>query len=156
MLVYTQELRQETERAQNEATRATRLASVLGSSLLSMDPMQNGGQELSARRMVDMSTEYINNELAEDPQTRSELLIMMADIYSNLIAYDVADSLSKTATKLYRSSSDTTTFTYIDMLADRSIILDKSGQYDEGFAMIHRALELANQYLEPNSWNLPA
>ena len=151
VLVYTQELRQETDRARDEATRATRLASVLGNSLLSMDPMQNGGQELSARRMVDMSTEYINNELAEDPRTRSELLIMMADIYSNLIAYDVADSLSKTATELYRSSSDTTTFTYINMLADRSIILDKSGQYDEGLAMIHRAIGLANQHLVHNS-----
>jgi len=151
VFVYTQELRQETERAQDEATRATRLASVLGSSLLSMDPMQNGGQELSARRMVDMSTEYINNELAEDPRTRSELLIMMADIYSNLLVYDAADSLSKTAVELYRTSSDTTTFEYINMLADRSIILDKSGQYDEGLAMIHRAIELANQHLDPNS-----
>jgi len=116
-----------------------------------MDPMQNGGQELTARRMVDMSTEYINNELAEDPRTRSELLIMMADIYSNLLAYGPADSLSKTAVELYRTSSDTTTFEYINMLADRSIILDKSGQYDEGLTMIHRAVALANEHLEPNS-----
>lgn len=151
VFVYTQELREETARAQDEATRATRLASVLGSSLLSMDPMQNGGQELTARRMVDMSTDYINNELAEDPQTRSELLIMMADIYSNLLAFGPADSLSKTAVELYRSSSDTTTFEYINMLADRSIILDKSGQYDEGLAMIHRAVDLANQHLDPKS-----
>jgi len=151
VFVYTQELRYETTRAQDEANRSARLASVLGSSLLSMDPMQNGGQEPTARRMVDMSTEYINNELAEDPQTRSELLIMMADIYSNLLAFGPADSLSKTALELYRSSSDTTTFEYINMLADRSIILDKSGQYDEGLAMIHRAVDLANQYLDPNS-----
>lgn len=151
VFVYTQELREETVRAQDEATRSARLASVLGSSLLSMDPMHNGGQELTARRMVDMSTEYINNELEEDPQTRSELLIMMADIYSNLLVYDAADSLSKTALELYRTTSDTTTFEYINMLADRSIILDKSGQYDEGLAMIHRAVDLANQHLDPNS-----
>jgi serine/threonine-protein kinase len=151
VFVYTQELREETARAQDEATRSARLASVLGSSLLSMDPMQNGGQELTARRMVDMSTEYINNELEEDPQTRSELLIMMADIYSNLLVYDAADSLSKTALDLYSSTSDTTSFEYINMLADRSIILDKSGQYDEGLAMIHRAVDLANRHLDPNS-----
>jgi len=48
--------------------------------------------------MVDMGTEYINNEFAEDPQTRSELLIMMADIYSSLIVCDVADSLLKNRT----------------------------------------------------------
>jgi serine/threonine-protein kinase len=151
VFVYTQELREETARAQDEATRSARLASVLGSSLLSMDPMQNGGQELTARRMVDMSTDYINNELEEDPQTRSELLIMMADIYSNLLVYDAADSLSKIALDLFSSTSDTTTFEYINMLADRSIILDKSGQYDEGLAMIHRAVDLANRHLDPNS-----
>jgi eukaryotic-like serine/threonine-protein kinase len=37
------------------------------------------------------------------------------------------------------------------MLADRSIILDKAGKYDEGLAMMHRAVELANLYLEPGS-----
>lgn len=151
VVVYTQELRQETSRAQNEATRATRLASVLGSSLRSIDPMQNRGEELTARGMVDMSTDYINNELAEDPQTRSELLMMMANIYSNLIAYNVADSISRTAVELYEETSDTTSFMYIDMLADRSIILDKAGKYAEGLAMMHRAVALANRHLDHNS-----
>jgi eukaryotic-like serine/threonine-protein kinase len=145
------ELKSETQRAQNEALRSTRIASVLGSSLRSIDPMQNRGQELTARGMVDMSTAYINNQLRDDPKTRSELLIMMADIYANLIAYDVADSISRIAEELYFETQDTTSFTYINMLADRSIILDKAGKYDEGLAMMHRAVELANLYLEPGS-----
>jgi eukaryotic-like serine/threonine-protein kinase len=151
VFVYTQELKSETERAQNEALRATRIASVLGSSLRSIDPMQNRGEELTARGMVDMSTSYINNQLSDDPRTRAELLIMMANIYANLIAYDVADSVSRMAEDLYFETQDTTSFTYINMLADRSIILDKAGKYEEGLAMIHRAIDLANSYLEPNS-----
>jgi eukaryotic-like serine/threonine-protein kinase len=151
VLVYTQELKSETQRAQNEALRATRIASVLGSSLRSIDPMQNRGQELTARGMVDMSTAYINNQLGDDPRTRAELLIMMAEIYANLIAYDVADSISRIAEELYFETQDSTSFNYINMLADRSIILDKAGKYDEGLAMIHRAVDLANRYLEPNS-----
>jgi tetratricopeptide (TPR) repeat protein len=113
--------------------------------------MQNQGQELSALGMVDMSTSYINNELVNDPRTRAELLIMMADIYANLIKMEKADSLSFIAAELYRETQDTTSFKYIDILADRSIILDKSGKYDEALAMMHRALDLANQYLEPES-----
>lgn len=151
ILLYTNELKDETQRAQDEAMRATRIASVLGSSLRSIDPMQNRGQELSARGMVDMSTAYINNQLVNDPRTRSELLIMMADIYANLIDYDVADSLSRVAEELMIETQDTTSFTYINMLADRSIILDKAGNYDEGLSMMHRAVDLANQYLEPGS-----
>lgn len=151
ILLYTNELKEETERAQNEALRATRIASVLGSSLRSIDPMQNRGQELTARGMVDMSTAYINNQLVNDPRTRSELLIMMADIYANLVAYNVADSLSRVAEKLMVETQDTTSFTYINMLADRSIILDKAGKYDEGLAMMHQAVDLANRYLEPGS-----
>lgn len=151
VFVYTQELKRETERAQNEALRVTRIASVLGSSLRSIDPMQNRGEELTARGMVDMSTAYINNELGDDPGTRAELLIMMADIYSNLVVYDVADSISRIAEELYFETQDTTSFTYINMLADRSIILDKAGKYDEGLAMMHRAVDLANRYLQPNS-----
>lgn len=151
VLLYTNELKDETQRAQNEAMRATRIASVLGSSLRSIDPMQNRGQELSARGMVDMSTAYINNQLMNDPRTRSELLIMMADIYANLIALDEADSLSAIAVNLYGETQDTTSFTYINMLADRSIILDKAGKYDEGLAMMHRAIGLANRHLPPNS-----
>lgn len=149
--VYTEELKQETTRAQNEAMRATRIASVLGSSLRSIDPMQNRGQELTARGMVDMSTVYINNQLVDDPRTRSELLIMMADIYTNLIALEEADSLSAIAVNLYGTTQDTTSFTYIDMLADRSIILDKAGKYDEGLAMMHHAIDLANRHLEPGT-----
>jgi serine/threonine-protein kinase len=151
VLLYTNELKDETQRAQNEAMRAMRIASVLGSSLRSIDPMQNRGQELTARGMVDMSTAYINNQLVNDPRTRSELLIMMADIYTNLIALDEADSLSAIAVTLYGETQDTTSFTYINMLADRSIILDKAGKYEEGLAMMHRAIDLANRYLEPNS-----
>lgn len=156
VLLYTNELKNETQKAQNEAMRATRIASVLGSSLRSIDPMQNGGQELTARGMVDMSTFYINNQLENDPETRSELLIMMANIYTNLIATETADSLSLLAMELFRETQDTTSFTYIDMLADRSIILDKAGKYDEGFAMIHRAADLANLHLEPNSLEFAA
>ncbi len=151
VLVYTNELKSETERAQHEALRATRIASVLGSSLRSIDPMQNRGQELSALGMVNMSTAYINNELANDPRTRSELLITMANIYANLIEHEQADSISSVAVDLYQQVEDTTSFTYIDMLADRSIILDKAGKYDEGLAMMHRAVDLANSHLEPGS-----
>jgi len=151
VFVYTQELKRETARARNEAMRATRITSVLGSSLRSIDPMQNRGQELTARGMVDMSTAYINNQLVDDPRTRSELLIMMADIYANLIVFDVADSLSAIAVDLYRETQDTTSFTFINLLADRSIILDKAGKYEEGLVMMQRALNLANRHLKPGT-----
>ena len=151
VFLYTFELKKETERAQNEATRAARIAEVLGSSLRSIDPMQNGGQELSARRMVDMSTGYINNQLAGDSRTKSELLIMMAGIYANLNAFEVADSVSQTAEELMINVQDTTSFAYIDLLAKRSVILDQAGKYDEAMDMIQRALDLANRHLAPAS-----
>ncbi|TVQ08996.1 MAG: serine/threonine protein kinase [Balneolaceae bacterium] len=151
VLVYTQELKAEKDRAEQESQRTYRIAQVLGSSLRSIDPMENGGQELTARGMVDRSTSYINNQLANDPRTRSELLIMMADIYANLIIFDVADSVSMVAEQLMRESQDTTSFVYINMLADRSIILDKAGKYDEGLAMIRRAVDLANRHLGPGT-----
>jgi serine/threonine-protein kinase len=152
IFVYTQELQIETERAQNEANRATRIASVLGSSLLSIDPMQNQGEELTALGMVDMSSAYINSELKEDPLTRSELLILMADVYANLIALEKADSVSAVAVSLYKESQqDTTSFTYINMLADRSIILDKTGKYEEAMDVMQQALTLADENLEPGS-----
>jgi len=151
ILLYTLELKEETEKAQNEAARATRIAEVLGSSLRSIDPMQNGGQELTARRMVDMSTGYIQNQLAGDSRTKSELLIMMAGIYANLNAFEVADSVSRTAEELMISIRDTTSFAYIDLLAKRSVILDQAGKYDEAMSMIQRALWLANHHLPSGS-----
>lgn len=151
IFLYTLELKEETERAQNEAARATRIAKVLGSSLRSIDPMQNGGQELTARRMVDMSTGYIKNQLAGDSRTKSELLIMMSGIYANLNAFEVADSVSRTAEELMMSIQDTTSFAYIDLLAKRSVILDQAGKYDDAMSMIQRALDLANRHLTPGS-----
>ncbi|MCA1802157.1 MAG: serine/threonine-protein kinase, partial [Rhodothermaceae bacterium] len=151
VLVYTQELKAEKDRAEEESQRTYRIAQVLGSSLRSIDPMENGGQELTARGMVDRSTSYINYQLAGDPRTRSELLIMMAEIYANLIVFDVADSISMVAEQLMRETQDTTSFAYINMLADRSIILDKAGRYDDGLAMIRRAVDLANRHLRPGT-----
>ena len=151
VLVYTGELKAEKDRAEQESRRTYRVAQVLGSSLRSIDPMENGGQELTARGMVDRSTSYINNQLADDPRTRSELLIMMAEIYANLIVFDVADSVSMVAEQLMRDTQDTTSFAYINLLADRSIILDKAGRYDDGLAMIRRAVDLANRHLRPGT-----
>ena len=151
VFIYTLELKEKTQRAENEAARAARISSVLGSSLRSIDPMQNGGEELTARRMVDMSTGYINKQLAGDSRTKSELLLIMAGIYANLNAFEVADSVSHTAEKLMKSAGDTTSFTYIDMLAKRSVILDQAGKYEEAMHMIQRALDLANRHLSPGS-----
>lgn len=151
VFIYTLELKEETERAQNEAVRAARISQVLGNSLRSIDPMQNGGQELTARRMVDMSTGYINKQLAGDFRTKSELLIIMAGIYANLNAFEMADSVSRTAQELMMNVQDTTTFAYIDLLAKRSVILDQAGKYDEAMNMIQRSLDLANRHLSPGS-----
>ena len=151
VFIYTLELKEETERAQDEAVRASRIAQVLGSSLQSIDPMQNGGEELSARAMVDMSTTFINSQLQDDPRTRSDLLNIMANIYANLIAYDVADSISNQALELRRGVQDTTSFSYIDLLAKRSVIMDRAGDFDEAKALIDQAVYLANEHLSPGS-----
>lgn len=151
VFVYTQELKRETERAQNEALRAKQIASVLGSSLRAIDPMQNRGEELTARGMVDMSTSYINNQLKNDPGTRAELLLVMANIYANLFAHDVADSISLVAEKLYFETQDTTSYAYISLLSNRSILLEKAGKHDEGLALMYHSLDLANHYLHPGT-----
>jgi len=148
---YTEQLKVERDRAEFQAERAEKVASVFAFSLQSVDPMQAGGNELTAKRMLDQSLFYIKQQLDSDPGTKSDLLTMVAGVYANLSEFQVADSLSEESIQLYESAGDTTTFDYINALARRSVILDQAGEFDRALEVMDQALLLANKHLDENS-----
>jgi len=148
---YTWQLKQERDRAEFQAERAEKVASVFAFSLQSVYPMQAGGNELTAKRMLDQSLFYIKQQLDSDPGTKSDLFKMVAGVYANLSEFQVADSLSEQSIQLYKSAGDTTSFDYIDALAKRSVILDQAGEFDRALELMNQALLLANKHLDANS-----
>lgn len=150
---YTDQLQQEKEIAEQEARRAERIASVLGSSLGSIDPRKTSATELSAKKLLDNSLNYIGNELEGDPATQASLYGTLAGVYSSLAFFNEADSLSQLRYDHFIAAADTDNVEYLYVLTQRSDILMSLGKFDEAGTFISKAVSIADQHLDDNSLN---
>ena len=151
VLFYTSELQKEKEIAQREAERSAKIASVLGSSLGSVDPTQTAAGELSAKTLLDNSLSYIDSELKDDPDIQSNLYTTMAGVYANLGLFTTADSVSELSYNYFVAVADTQDTEYITTLSERSDILLQGGNFDEAGSLIERAVVLADQNMDRQS-----
>jgi serine/threonine-protein kinase len=80
--------REQAALAQQEAARAERVKQFLVSIFRQNDPSIAKGQELSAAEILRRGRAGLETSMADDPQTRGELLLTIAEIEGNLGAID--------------------------------------------------------------------
>ncbi|MAB79535.1 MAG: hypothetical protein CMJ89_09305 [Planctomycetes bacterium] len=70
------------------------------------DPERAKGNSVSAREILDQAVERIQTGLAEDPQTRRNLMLVIGEVYSNLGLYRKARELIEPALEEFREESE--------------------------------------------------
>lgn len=85
----------ERDRAENEAVRRSRVASLMMDMFRLSDPTQTLGDTITAREILEQGTQRIESEFSDEPDIQGELLAEVATVYANLGLYDRAQALAR-------------------------------------------------------------
>ena len=105
-LYHIQQLTQERNIAEAEAEKAQAVTDFLTGVFENASPYTQPNAEITAREVLDMGTEYLNNEFTDQPEIKMSLLTSVGSIYSTLGSYDKAESLLMDAYEINRGTSD--------------------------------------------------
>lgn len=142
---YTYRLQQERNLARQEATKARKIVELMKSVFLQADPMENQGEEITARQLLDQALDRFSGELDDQPAVKAELIRIMGETYSSLNLYEQADSLALLALQLEQSISTEPR----DALAASWILLgdvkDALGEFDTSDSCLTIGVEMFRQ-----------
>ena len=151
ILLYTFELKKETERARVEAETSQQIAGFLQGLFENADPAATQGDTLTAFAMLERGTAQVEEELQASPEILARMFDVLGDAYSHLWDYDKAEMLYKKSLELKRT-----------LYPDNHIELGKShqnigntymqdGRLQEADSLMTLALQIRRQNLDPDS-----
>lgn len=141
---YTTRLADERDRAQREATRASRVSEALTGLLMNVDPIANRatGEALTARGLIDAGAEQARTGLADQPEAQAEILAVLGRIYRQYGAYDRAAPLLEqslaSAQKVYGPEH----VRVAQSLNEIGVVLAQKGDYVAAADRLERALDM--------------
>ena len=104
---YTLQLQKERNLAREEAIKANQLTDLMQSVFVQADPMENQGEKISARDLLDQAVKKLPETLSEQRDLEAEMLRIMSGTYSSLGLFDRADSLVQRALKILQEEQPT-------------------------------------------------
>ena len=126
--------------ARLEAARANETRDFVTSLFEFSDPDKNLGARLTARQLLDLGANRVNEELAGQPGTRAEMLLLLANTYSQLGLYDEAEPLAQQADELYAAIPNEAS--QFDAMVVRARLARLKGEFDAATALLDAAVDL--------------
>jgi serine/threonine-protein kinase len=105
-LYHIQQLTQERNIAEAEAEKAQAVTDFLTGVFEYASPYSQPNAEITAREVLDIGTEYLNDEFIDQPEIKMSLLTSVGSIYNVLGSYDKAESLLMDAYRLKSESPE--------------------------------------------------
>lgn len=142
-LVMAQRIRNEAERAAEQAEVARRTSEFMVDLFKVSDPF--AGSDVTARELLDRGSDNIRRELQERPEVRAPLLEAMGDIYHNLGLDATAEPLLQEAVALRRQlqgEHDQGAAELAEGLQLLGEVQAAGGRFDAARASLEEALEL--------------
>ena len=99
VVFYTTRLAAERDRAQYEATKASKVSEALTALLMGADPISNRatGEALTVRGLIDAGADQAQKGLADQPEAQAEILTVLGRLYRQFGVYDRAEQLLEQA-----------------------------------------------------------
>lgn len=97
IFIYTQEVKEQRNLAQTEATKAVKVTEFLTGIFKMADPYEVNGDTITAVQLLEQGLQNINESLKDQPAIKASLLNEISGIYLSLGRLDEADSLSRVA-----------------------------------------------------------
>ena len=147
---YTVQLAQERDRAQLEAETATQVSSFLQDLFSVPDPSESGGEDLTARAVLDQGAERIERELADQPVVQARMMQVMGKVYQNLGAFDAATPLLERSLTLRRASLNARHPDVASSLNSLAVLRQETGAYAAADSLFRAALTIQQTQVGPN------
>jgi serine/threonine-protein kinase len=148
---YTARLAQERDRARLEAATATQVSDFLQGLFAVADPSESGGDDVTARALLDQGAERIERELADQPAVQARMMQVMGEVYQSLGAFDAAAPLLERALTLRRDMLDTPPLDVADNLNSLAVLRQETGQYATADSLFRAALAIQEAQLGPDA-----
>lgn len=96
-------IRERSVQVERERQRAVAVSSFLQNLFRGADPTEARGATITARELLDRGAARVERELAGQPATRADFLMVMGEIYQNLGLYPAAEQMSANALATLRA-----------------------------------------------------
>lgn len=135
----------ERDLARAESARASQVTDFLKDLFRASDPDQARGKAITARDLLDQGAYQARNAFEETPELKTEMLILLSDLYRELDEWEAAEPLVKDALALAESLNSTPLI--VDALRALSLLKMSSQDHEEALLFAERAekmLQLEN------------
>jgi serine/threonine protein kinase/tetratricopeptide (TPR) repeat protein len=114
------------------------------------DPSEALGNTITAREILDVGSEKIQQELEDEPLVRSKLMGTLGRVYENLGLFTKAEELFQGALKIREQTLRENDPLVAKSLATLGHLYKEQGRYTEGRSVLERALSIQEKELSPD------
>lgn len=135
------------DQAQLQRDRAENVVRFLQGIFQVSDPMAGGGEEVTAREILDRGAARVERELAEQPEVQATLMEAIGNVYRNLGLFDSAEPLLRQALATRQQILGTEHPAVAQSLNNLAIVLRSKGDFAGAEPLFRRALEIRQEIL---------
>jgi len=147
---YTARLAQERDRARLEAATATQVSDFLQDLFAVADPSESGGDDVTARALLDQGAERIERELADQPAVQARMMQVMGGVYQRLGRFEEAAALLERALALRRDRLGPDHLDIAASLNSLAVLRQETGAYAAADSLFRAALAIQEARLGPD------
>ena len=140
--VYTVRLTAERDRARLEAQKSSEVSEFLRSLFAISDPRESGGEQVTARELLDRGATRIESELSDQPEVQSQMMNLIGEVYSSLGSYDRAERILTETLALRRRAAEPSETEIASTLVALGLLYERQGRYREAVETQQEAVDL--------------
>jgi serine/threonine protein kinase/tetratricopeptide (TPR) repeat protein len=146
---YATRLAAERDRAQYEATKASKVSEALTGLLMGADPIANRatGETLTVRGLIDAGADQAQKGLADQPEAQAEILTVLGRLYRQFGVYDRAEELLGLALRSGEQVYGAEHPRLAQTLTELGVVLTQKGDYVAAADRLERALSMRRRLL---------
>jgi eukaryotic-like serine/threonine-protein kinase len=148
-LIQAQTARKQRDLAFRERDRASRITDFMTNMFKVSDPSKARGNSITAREILDKSSQQIDTSLAKDPEARAHMMYVMGEVYESLGLFLQAKSLVTQAIELQRKVFGPEDPEILTSMSLMSKILMEQGHYAEAEQLQRETLTVRTRILGP-------
>jgi len=141
----------ERNRARREAETSKRVSDFMANMFKIPDPSQSRGSTITAREILDKSSEQIEKGLGQDPQVQARLMQTMGATYRGLGLYDQARKLLEHAVAIQKRMVGPDNPETLRSMSLLGVVLEGLGQFRDSETVLREALAGQQKVLGPEA-----
>ena len=143
-LISLEQTKQAELRANSEAQAAEQISEFLIDMITNADPRESGGEEITVKQILNHSAEKVN-QLNDQPEVKTKLLMVMGSSYVGLGEYDEGYRLLNQSVLLAKQTYPLDNHLLVNSLVARSSALNHQGKLKDAISDAQLAVDLARE-----------